>query len=152
MLLLGADVGGTFTDIVLTDTDSKRILIHKLSSTPDDPSVGVLRGIREICTNAGIPERKIDHIYHGTTVATNAALQYRGAKAGMITTRGFRDIIHIGRHQRPHHYSIQQEIPWQDRPLVKRRYRKVVNERIAPPRGEIENQCDHNHGSTRCRH
>ena len=60
----------------------------------------------------------------------------------MITTRGFRDIIHIGRHQRPHHYSIQQEIPWQDRPLVKRRYRKVVTERIAPPRGEIVTPLD----------
>jgi len=142
MLLLGADVGGTFTDIVLTDTDSKRIQIHKVSSTPQDPSVGVLRGISEICRNAGVSEKSIDHVYHGTTVATNAVLQYRGAKAGMITTSGFRDIIHIGRHQRPHHYSIQQEIPWQDRPLVKRRYRKVVNERIAPPRGEIVTPLD----------
>ena len=55
----------------------------------------------------------------------------------MITTRGFRDIIHIGRHQRPHHYSIQQGIPWQDQPLVRRRHRKVVTERLAPPRGEV---------------
>ncbi|MDT8320739.1 MAG: hydantoinase/oxoprolinase family protein [Xanthomonadales bacterium] len=137
MLLLGADVGGTFTDIVLTDTDSNRTLIHKVSSTPQDPSVGVLRGVTEICQKASVPVKDIDHVYHGTTVATNAALQYRGATAGMITTRGFRDIIHIGRHQRPQHYSIQQEIPWQDRPLVKRRYRKVVTERIAPPRGGV---------------
>ena len=142
MLLLGADVGGTFTDIVLTDTDSNRTLIHKVSSTPEDPSVGVLRGISEICTNAGVSESGIDHVYHGTTVATNAVLQYRGAKAGMITTKGFRDIIHIGRHQRPQHYSIQQEIPWQDRPLVKRRYRMVVSERIAPPRGEVVTPLD----------
>ena len=137
MLLLGADVGGTFTDIVLTDTQSNRTMIHKVPSTPDDPSVGVLTGVAEICQQAQVSISAIDHIYHGTTVATNAALQYRGAKAGMITTEGFRDIIHIGRHQRPQHYSIQQDIPWQDRPLVKRRYRKTVRERLAPPLGEV---------------
>lgn len=144
MLLIGADVGGTFTDIVLTDTDENKTLIHKVPSTSDDPSEGVLNGILEICANAGVTLATIDHIFHGTTVATNAALQYRGAKAGMITTRGFRDIIHIGRHQRPQHYSIQQEIPWQERPLVKRRHRKVVTERLAPPSGEIIRPLDEN--------
>lgn len=137
MLLIGADVGGTFTDIVLTDTDRNRTLIHKVPSTPDDPSAAVLKGVAEICTQTGCTLDAIDHIFHGTTVATNAALQYRGAKAGMITTRGFRDIIHIGRHQRPQHYSIQQEIPWQERPLVRRRHRKVVSERLSPPAGEV---------------
>ncbi len=60
-----------------------------------------------------------------------------GATAGMITTRGFRDIVQIGRHQRPQHYSIQQGIPWQDRPLVQRRHRKVATERLAPPHGSV---------------
>ena len=55
----------------------------------------------------------------------------------MVTTQGYRDIIHIGRHQRPHHFSIQQEIPWQDRPLIRRQHRKVVPERLIPPRGEV---------------
>lgn len=137
MRLIGVDVGGTFTDIVFTDTDVNRTLTHKVASTPEDPSRAFMKGVREICATAGIGLAKLDHIFHGTTVATNAALQHRGAKAGMITTRGFRDIVHIGRHQRPHHYSIQQEIPWQDRPLVRRRYRKVVTERLAPPRGEV---------------
>lgn len=137
MLLLGADVGGTFTDIVLTDTESNRTLTHKISSTPEDPSVGVLNGVTEICDKADISIADIDHIYHGTTVATNAALQHRGARAHMITTRGFRDIVHIGRHQRPQHYSIRQEIPWQDRPLVQRRNRRVITERIGPPGGKI---------------
>jgi N-methylhydantoinase A len=137
MLLIGADVGGTFTDLVLTDTDTNRTLIHKVPSTPDDSSLAVLQGVSEICRRAGVTLDAVDHIFHGTTVATNAALQYRGATAGMITTRGFRDIIHIGRHQRPQHYSIQQEIPWQERPLVRRRHRKVVTERIAPPKGEL---------------
>lgn len=144
MLLLGADVGGTFTDIVLTNTESNRTLIHKVSSTPDDPSVGVLAGVAEICDKADISIADIDHIYHGTTVATNAALQHRGARAHMITTRGFRDIVHIGRHQRPQHYSIQQDIPWQDRPLVQRRNRQVVSERIAPPGGKIITPLDEN--------
>lgn len=137
MLLIGADVGGTFTDLVLTDTESNRTLIHKVPSTPDDSSRAVLQGIAEICDHAGVSIESVEHIFHGTTVATNAALQYRGATAGMITTRGFRDIIHIGRHQRPQHYSIQQEIPWQERPLVRRRHRKVVTERLAPPKGEV---------------
>ena len=137
MRLIGVDVGGTFTDIVFTDTDVNRTLTHKVASTPDDPARAFMRGVSEICVTAGVGLGAIDHIFHGTTVATNAALQYRGARAGMITTRGFRDIIHIGRHQRPHHYSIQQGIPWQDQPLVRRRHRKVVTERLAPPRGEV---------------
>lgn len=137
MLLVGADVGGTFTDIVLTDTDRNKTLIHKVPSTPADPSRAVLDGIAEICAQGGFALDSIEHVFHGTTVATNAALQYRGAKAGMITTRGFRDIVHIGRHQRPQHYSLQQEIPWQERPLVRRRYRKTVDERIAPPHGDV---------------
>ena len=137
MLLIGVDVGGTFTDLVFTDTESNRTLTHKVPSTPDDPSRAVMRGVTEICTTAGLKIEAIDHIFHGTTVATNAALQHRGALAGMITTRGFRDIVHIGRHQRPQHYSIQQSIPWQDRPLVRRRHRKVVTERLAPPQGEV---------------
>jgi len=137
MLLVGADVGGTFTDIVLTDTDHDKTLIHKVPSTPADPSRAVLNGIKEICEQGDIKLDAIEHVFHGTTVATNAALQYRGARAGMITTRGFRDIVHIGRHQRPQHYSLQQEIPWQERPLVPRRYRKTVNERIAPPIGDV---------------
>jgi len=137
MLLIGVDVGGTFTDIVFTDTDANRTLTHKVASTPEDPSRAFMRGVSEICTTAGVGLAALDHIFHGTTVATNAALQYRGARAGMITTRGFRDIVHIGRHQRPHHYSIQQGIPWQDQPLVRRRHRKVATERLAPPHGEV---------------
>jgi N-methylhydantoinase A len=137
MQLIGVDVGGTFTDVVFTDTAANRTLTHKVSSTPDDPSRAFMRGVEEICQAAGAGLAQVDHIFHGTTVATNAALQHKGALAGMITTEGFRDIVHIGRHQRPHHYSIQQDIPWQSRPLVRRRHRKVVSERLAPPRGEV---------------
>ena len=142
MHLIGVDVGGTFTDIVLTDTGKNVTRTHKVSSTPEDPSRAFLKGVMEICQAADLPLSAVDHIFHGTTVATNAALQYRGARAGMITTRGFRDIVHIGRHQRPQHYSIQQSIPWQDQPLVLRRHRKVVTERLAPPTGEVVTPLD----------
>ena len=137
MKVIGVDVGGTFTDIVLTDTDSNATAIHKIASTPEDPSVAVMNGITEVCTRNNVPHSDIAHVFHGTTVATNAVLQYKGARAGMITTAGYRDIIHIGRHQRPQHYSIMQEIPWQERPLIQRRYRKTVTERLTPPIGEV---------------
>lgn len=137
MKLVGVDVGGTFTDVVFADTDQDKTIIHKVPTTPDDPSRGVMNGILELCQRNGIASEAIDHVYHGTTIATNAVLEYDGARTGLITSEGFRDIIHIGRHQRPQHYSIMQEIPWQDRPLAPRRYRKTVPERLAPPHGEV---------------
>jgi N-methylhydantoinase A/oxoprolinase/acetone carboxylase beta subunit len=136
-MLVGVDVGGTFTDLVLTDTATGSVSIHKVSTTPADPSVGVVEGILGLCGKAGVAPAAIGHVLHGTTIATNAALEYRGAECGMITTRGYRDVVHIGRHQRPEHYSIQQRIPWQATPLVKRRHRLVVSERLIPPRGDV---------------
>ena len=137
MKVIGVDVGGTFTDIVLTDSATSEIAIHKIASTPDDSSIAVIQGIAEICERNDVAHEDIEHVFHGTTVSTNAVLQYQGVQAGMITTAGFRDIIHIGRHQRPQHYSIMQDIPWQARPLIKRRFRKTVSERLIPPNGEI---------------
>ena len=93
-------------------------------------------GLSELCDVAGLAPGDVTGVFHGTTVATNAVLEHQGAVAGMITTRGFRDIVHIGRHQRPLHYSVMQDIPWQAQPFVKRRHRKVVTERIVPPTGE----------------
>ena len=136
MRLIGVDVGGTFTDVVFADTDSNHTAIHKVATTPDDPSRGVLEGISSLCQRNGIDPARIDHVFHGTTIATNAILEYKGAKTGLITTEGYRDILHIGRHQRPEHYSIMQEIPWQNRQLIRRRHRKVVRERLIPPTGE----------------
>ena len=137
MKLIGVDVGGTFTDIVYTNTNESNTIIHKIPTTSDDPSIGVMQGILELCKRNKIDHKKIDHVLHGTTIATNAILEYNGAVTGMITTKNYRDIIHIGRHQRPQHYSIMQDIPWQDKPLVQRRNRKVVEERITPPSGDI---------------
>ena len=137
MQLIGVDVGGTFTDLIFTDTDRDVTLIHKVPTTPDDPSVGAISGLRELCARHGLDPAAIDHVFHGTTIATNAVLEHDGATTGMITNRGYRDILHIGRHQRPQNYSIMQDIPWQDRPLVRRRDRATVRERLAPPRGEV---------------
>jgi N-methylhydantoinase A len=136
MKTIGVDVGGTFTDIVYCDLGANQIATHKVSTTPDDPSRGILQGIAEICRDNGVAPGDIDYVLHGTTTATNAVLEHTGVRAGMLTNEGFRDIIHIARHQRVEHYSIMQELPWQDRPLVKRRHRKVVRGRLAPPRGE----------------
>lgn len=137
MRLVGVDVGGTFTDLVLADTETGAVTIHKVSTTPDDPSIGVAEGVGGLCDLAGVPRQSVDHVLHGTTIATNAALEHRGADCGLITTRGYRDILHIGRHQRPQHYSIRQAIPWQATPLVKRRHRHGVTERLVPPKGDV---------------
>ena len=137
MRLIGVDVGGTFTDLVYADTEAGQTGVHKISTTPDDPSRGVVAGLTALCDKYGIARDTIDTVFHGTTIATNSILEHDGAVTGMITTGGYRDILHIGRHQRPQHYSIMQDIPWQDRPLVKRRHRKTVMERLVPPKGAV---------------
>jgi N-methylhydantoinase A/oxoprolinase/acetone carboxylase beta subunit len=111
----------------------------------------MVTGIVELCGQAGIEPAQIDGVFHGTTVATNAVLEHRGAEAGMVTTKGFRDVVHIGRHQRPQHYSIMQDIPWQARPFVKRRHRHVVSERIAPPTGTVLEALDEDEVRTAAR-
>lgn len=136
MARIGVDVGGTNTDLVL-ECD-KGIFFHKVPSTTKDQSVAVIRGIMEICELAGIAKEDIDVIAHGTTVATNITIENNGAEVGMITTKGFRDILHIGRHKRPHNFSLHFDVPWQSQPLVKRRNRIAVTERVRPPLGEVE--------------
>jgi N-methylhydantoinase A len=79
----------------------------------------------------------VDFLFHGTTVATNMVIERKGAEVGMITTRGFRDILHMARHKRPHNFSLQFDVPWQSKPLVKRRNRIAVTERILPPNGAV---------------
>ena len=131
--MIGVDVGGTFTDIVYCDMDSGEVAIHKVSTTPDDPSRAILQGVTEICAQNGVPPESVDYLLRGKTTATNAVLENKGALTGMVTNQGFRDIVHIARHQRVEHYSIQQELPWQTRPLDLRRHRKVVRGRLIPP-------------------
>lgn len=136
MARIGVDVGGTNTDLVL-ECDAG-IFFHKVPSTPADQSVGVIEGVQQICRIAGIAKDDVQLIAHGTTVATNITIEHNGAEVGFLTTRGFRDILHIGRHKRPMNFSLHFEVPWQSRPLAKRRNRIAISERILPPSGAIE--------------
>jgi N-methylhydantoinase A len=137
MRVVGVDIGGTFTDLMLYDTESGSVHVHKVPSTPQAPEQAMVAGLTELCAAAKLSPADLTGVFHGTTVATNAVLEHDGAVVGMITTRGFRDIVHIGRHQRPLHYSVMQDIPWQAKPFVLRRHRKVVSERIVPPTGDV---------------
>ena len=94
---LGVDVGGTFTDVLLIDERSGGTYRAKTASTPDDQSVGVLRGIEKVCGSAGITLADITQVLHGTTVATNAILEGKGARVGLVTTQGFRQVLQIAR-------------------------------------------------------
>ncbi|HIE86494.1 MAG: hydantoinase/oxoprolinase family protein [bacterium] len=94
---LGVDVGGTFTDALLVNQDSKETYTAKVPSTPEDSSIGVINSIVRVCASAGIEPSVISQVTHGTTVATNAILTGRGAKVGLITTRGYRQILQIAR-------------------------------------------------------
>ena len=136
MARVGVDVGGTNTDLVLEADHG--VFFHKVVSTPNDQSEGVLKGLRELCDMAGVPPSDVELVVHGTTVATNITIEHNGADVGMITTRNYRDILHIGRHKRPHNFSLHFEVPWQNRVLVKRRNRLPVTERILPPDGRVE--------------
>src|SRR5690606_14708002 len=110
MKRIGVDVGGTFTDLYFSDDEQRTAVVEKVPSTPHDPSEAVVNGIRKLCEKAGVALSEIDQLVHGTTVATNTALTHTGAEVGMITTEGFRDILHIARHKKPHNFSLQQDL------------------------------------------
>jgi N-methylhydantoinase A len=136
MARIGVDVGGTNTDLVLEC--AKGVFYHKVPTTLKNQSIGVVEGVKGICGMAGIGMSEVDTIVHGTTTATNITLEHNGSETGMLTTRGFRDILHIGRHKRPFNFSLHFTVPWQDQPLVKRRNRIAISERILPPHGDVE--------------
>lgn len=143
MIRVGVDVGGTFTDIVLERTKAgggidQDVIVTKVPSTPHDQSEGVVTGVLQVCKQAGVAPGDIDVLFHGTTVATNMVIERKGAEVGMLTTKGFRDILHMARHKRPHNFSLQFDVPWQSKPLVKRRNRIAITERLMPPEGTID--------------
>lgn len=94
---LGVDVGGTFTDVFLVDESNGRAHRAKVATTVRDQSEGVLRGVERVCEMAGISVADLEHFLHGTTVATNAVLERKGARVGLVTTRGYREVLHIAR-------------------------------------------------------
>jgi N-methylhydantoinase A len=124
---IGVDSGGTFTDICLFDEQSGRIAVWKVASTPDDPSRGIVQALQEGMARVDARPDALAYFGHGTTVATNALIQHRGAKTGLITTQGFRDLLEIGRQKRPDLYDLQVDKP---PTLVSRDLRLEVPERV----------------------
>ena len=133
-LRIGIDIGGTFTDAIAVSNDG--IKTAKVPSTPDNPAEAVLKAV-----NALALEETPSRFLHGTTLVTNMLLERKGAPTGLITTQGMRDVIYIGRHERPLNYAIKQEIPQQHHPPVPRKWRLTVPERI-DARGEIVTPLD----------
>lgn len=129
---LGIDVGGTFTDFTFVNEKNGQLQHFKVPSTPHDPSEAIETGIIQ-ARELGCASDKIIHFGHGTTVATNMVIERRGALTAMLTTKGFRDILEIGRQTRPHLYNIQACKP---EPLVPRYLRLEVDERYSA-RGEV---------------
>ncbi len=126
-LRVGVDSGGTFTDICMFDEDTGQVAVWKVSSTPDDPSRGIADGVEQAVARAGATAAQIGYFGHGTTVGTNALIQHRGAKTGLITSDGFRDLLEIGRQKRPDLYDLMAEKP---PVLVPRDLRFGVAERV----------------------
>jgi len=124
---LGCDIGGTFTDFVLVNDETGEFQINKCLTTPGDPSDAVEQGIHEMLDRTPGFMPKIDEIIHGTTLVINAIIERKGARTGLITTRGFRDVLELGREIRYDAYDIFSEYPL---PLVPRSRRLEVTERI----------------------
>jgi N-methylhydantoinase A len=130
---LAIDVGGTFTDVVLFDADSGRFRLGKVLSTPQDPSIGSVAGAESILERWSVQPESIGRVVHATTVATNAVLERKGARVALLTTRGFRDTLEIGREYRYDIYDLGLQMP---APLVPRSRRMEIDERVSA-QGEV---------------
>src|SRR6266704_771565 len=141
MYRIGIDVGGTFTDLVAIDAGGATALA-KVPSTPQDPSLGVLDGLAHLATRLGLGLAALlvstDRIVHGTTVATNALLERKGARLGLLTTEGHRDVVEMREGLKDDRYNLRMPPPEQ---LVPRRLRLPVRERIRAD-GRIETPID----------
>jgi N-methylhydantoinase A len=125
---LGCDIGGTFTDFVLVNDDTGEFTINKCLTTPGDPSDAVEEGVRQLLERAPGFMAQLEEVIHGTTLVINAIIERKGARTGLIITRGFRDVLELGRELRYDAYDIFAEYPL---PLVPRSRRHEVSERIA---------------------
>jgi len=139
---LGIDVGGTFTDLVLIDDDTGQIHYTKTLSTPADLAQAVVTGIAGILQQAEVGSEALEYVVHGTTVGTNALIERRGAKVGLITTAGFRDVLEIARIERPDAglYDMTVDLP---DPLVARYLRQEADERVGAD-GSVVRELDEN--------
>jgi len=119
---VGVDVGGTFTDFLMLDSATGAFATAKVPTTVDDRAKGFLQGLEEL----GVKPAEVDWLVHGTTAGTNAVLERNGARCGLITTRGFGDVLELGRRTRPNAYGLSGNFE----PLIERRYRREVPERV----------------------
>ncbi len=125
--IIGVDVGGTFTDFFAFDEATGGARHWKRPSTPSNPAEAIIAGLQEMSSAHGIPLPDVTRLCHGSTVATNTLIQRRGARVTMVTTRGFRDVLEIGRQTRPAIHDLQRDQP---EPLVPRRHRLELTERV----------------------
>ena len=130
---LGVDIGGTFTDLVLINLDDETLFDEKVLTTPNDPSLGVISGIKNILEKNNISPKQLSHIIHGTTLVANSIIERRGSNIALITTKGFRDIQEIGTESRYDTYDLFMKMP---ESLVSREWRLEADERIGP-KGEV---------------
>lgn len=131
---VGVDTGGTFTDVCLYDESDGSVIVGKVSSTPRDPGQAVIDGVSKFLSEQGVGLPDVAYFAHGTTVATNALLQTKGVKTGVVTTDGFRDLLELGRQRRPKLYDLTAR---KAEPLASRDLRLEVQERVNYL-GEIE--------------
>ncbi|MBI4318666.1 MAG: hydantoinase/oxoprolinase family protein [Chloroflexi bacterium] len=128
MYKVGSDIGGTFTDTIFLDDETGDLVAGKVLTTPEDPSVGAVRGVSELLGRLGARGDHVRNIIHGTTLVTNAIIERKGAKTALITTRGFRDVLEARNEGRYELYDVFFELP---KPLVPRYLRREVTERLA---------------------
>jgi N-methylhydantoinase A len=133
-LRVGVDIGGTFTDLLVFDPTAGRFHIGKTLTTPDEPGRAVTEGLAALLADVGLTPEQVQGIVHGTTLVTNAIIERKGAQTALITTRGFRDAVEIGREHRYDLYDIFLEMP---KPLVPRRLRLEIDERVLADGSEI---------------
>src|SRR5215470_11432394 len=126
---LGVDIGGTFTDLVWVDDATGEVRVGKLLTTPKDPAQAVEQGVLRLLEEAGAAPVAVRALIHGTTLATNALIERKGARTGLLTTAGFRDALEIGREGRYDMYDLFIDPP---APLVPRHLRREVDERLLP--------------------
>ncbi|UCE09227.1 MAG: hydantoinase/oxoprolinase family protein [Candidatus Thorarchaeota archaeon] len=128
MKVIGVDVGGTFTDIIMIDSETGEQYVHKVPSTPESQDIAVTKGISELLSTINVTASDVGLIVHGTTVATNAMLERKGAKVCLLTTSGLEDVLEIGRQNRDNIYSLR---PTRPSPLVDRDKRIGIKERMS---------------------
>jgi len=137
-LALAIDIGGTFTDIVVHDRRTGRVQAHKELTTPEDPALGVVSGIRHLFAREALDFAAVGRVVHATTLFTNALIERRGAVTGLIATEGFRDTLEMGHERKYELYDLHLPLP---QPLVRRALRLEARERLAPD-GRVETPLD----------